>query len=145
VVGPLTDAESSLMKTHVSPARIVVAGSVPRERALALQRAADALLLLASPRRSQLLNFKLFEYLAAGRPILALAAGTEAGRIVAELGGDVVPSDDVPAIVQALRRVAAGELRAPDPRAREAYAYPAPAEQMAEAVRVAVDVRREAG
>jgi glycosyltransferase involved in cell wall biosynthesis len=145
VVGPLTDAESSLMRTHVSPARIVVAGSVPRDRALALQRAADALLLLASPRRSQLLNFKLFEYLAAGRPILALAAGTEAGRIVAELGGDVVPSDDVPAIVQALRRVAAGELRAFDPRAREAYVYPAPAERMAEAVRVAVDVRREAG
>ena len=37
------------MRTDVSPARIVVAGSLPRERALALQRAADALLLLARP------------------------------------------------------------------------------------------------
>ena len=37
------------MATDVSPARIVVAGSLTRERALALQRAADALLLLASP------------------------------------------------------------------------------------------------
>ena len=34
-------------------------------RALALQREADALLLVAQPTRSQLLNIKLFEYLAA--------------------------------------------------------------------------------
>ena len=120
------------MRTDVSPARIVVAGSLPRERALALQRAADALLLLASPQRTQLLNFKLFEYLAAGRPILALAAGTEAGRVVEEAGGEAVPADDVAAIVGALRRLAAGELRPPSARRREAYSYPAVAERMAE-------------
>ena len=94
VAGPLTEDESSLLSRDVSPARIVRAGSLPRERALALQRAADALLLLAQPTRSQLLNIKLFEYLAAGRPILALAAGTEAGRVVADLGGDTVRADD---------------------------------------------------
>jgi glycosyltransferase involved in cell wall biosynthesis len=138
VAGPLTEAESELMGTRVSPARIVVAGSLARERALALQRAADVLLLLASPARTQLLNFKLFEYLAAERPILALAAGTEAGRIVAKLGGEAVPADDVPAIVEALRRVAGGELRPPDPEARRAYEYPAPAERMVEAVSAAI-------
>jgi glycosyltransferase involved in cell wall biosynthesis len=142
VVGPLTDAEAELMRTDVSPARIVVGGTAPRARALALQREADALVLLAAPARSQLLNFKLFEYLAAGRPILALAAGTEAGRVVAELGGETVPSDDVPAIVRALRKAAAGELRPPDPSAREAYAYPATAERMVEAVREAVTASR---
>jgi glycosyltransferase involved in cell wall biosynthesis len=138
VAGPLTAAESELMRTRVSPARIVVAGSLARERAMALQRSADVLLLVASPARSQLLNFKLFEYLAAGRPILALAAGTEAGRIVAQLGGEAVPADDVPAIVEALRRVAGGELRPPDPEARQAYSYPAPAERMVEATRAAI-------
>src|SRR5204862_5502463 len=102
VAGPLTDVELELTGTRVSPARIVIAGSLARERALALQRAGDVLLLVASPARTQLLNFKLFEYLAAGRPILALAAGTEAGRIVAELGGETVSADDVPAIVEAL-------------------------------------------
>ena len=72
--------------------------------AVAIQRAADALLLIAAPRRSQLANIKVFEYLAAGRPILALAAGTEAGRIVLESGGgEVVPSTDVAAIRSALR------------------------------------------
>jgi glycosyltransferase involved in cell wall biosynthesis len=142
IAGPLTDAEAELLKASIAPARIKLMGSVPRNRALALQRAADALLLVASQRRSQLLNFKLFEYLAAGRPILALAAGTEAGRVVAELGGEAVPADDVPAIVRALRRVAAGELRAPDPGAREAYAYPAAAERMAAAIEAAIEARR---
>ena len=138
VAGPLTGAEAELMRTDVSPARIVVAGSLTRERAIALQGAADALLLLASPRRTQLLNFKLFEYLAAGRPILALAAGTEAGRVVEELGGDGVPADEVAPIVQALRRVVAGELRAPSASARRAYSYPGIAERMAEVAEGAV-------
>jgi glycosyltransferase involved in cell wall biosynthesis len=130
--GPLTEDEAELMRTDVSPARIVVVGTLSRERALALQHTADALLLLASPGRTQLLNFKLFEYLAAGRPILALAAGTEAGRVIAEIGGDALPADDVPAIVEALRRVVACELRPPDASARESYSYPAIARRLAE-------------
>ena len=100
------------MATDVSPARIVLAGSLPREQALSLQRDADALLLIAQAARSQLPNYKLFEYLAAGRPILALAAGTEAGRIVSEVGaGEPVRADDPEAIAEALRRLSAGELR----------------------------------
>ena len=138
VAGPLTEAEAALMETDVSPARIVVPGSLTRERAIALQGAADALLLVASPRRTQLLNFKLFEYLATGRPILALAAGTEAGRVVEELGGDAVPADDVTAIVEALRRVVAGELGPPNATARQAYSYPAAAERLAEVAEAAV-------
>ena len=102
--------------TDVAPARIVRAGSLERERALALQREADALLLVAQPTRSQLLNIKLFEYLASGAPILALAAGTEAGRVAGELGAEVVAADDQAAITAALARVAAGELAAPAPR-----------------------------
>jgi glycosyltransferase involved in cell wall biosynthesis len=142
LAGPLTEAEADLMRTDVSPARIVVVGSLPRSTALALQRSADALLLLASPRRSQLLNFKLFEYLTAERPILALAAGTEAGRVVAELGGETVPADDVPAIVDALRKAVAGDLRPPDPDAAATYSYPGPAERMAELAERVVAARR---
>ena len=141
VAGPLTTAEAELMRSDVSPARIVIAGTLPRERALALQRAGDALLLVASQRRSQLLNFKLFEYLAAGGPILALAAGTEAGRVVEEIGGESVALNDVAAIVAALRRVAAGGLEPPDPSAREGYSYPAVAERMAEVARSAMHPR----
>jgi glycosyltransferase involved in cell wall biosynthesis len=131
VAGPLTQDEAALMRSDVTPARIVIAGSLARPDALALQRGADALLLLASARRTQLLNFKLFEYLAAGPPILALAAGTEAGRVVAEAGGEAVPADDAGAIVEALRRLVAGEVPPSDPAARERYSYPRVAERMA--------------
>jgi glycosyltransferase involved in cell wall biosynthesis len=132
IAGPLTDAEAKLMSSDVAPAQVAVAGTLDRPRALALQRAADALLLVASSRRTQLLNFKLFEYLAAGPPILALAAGTEAGRVVADTGGEVVPADDPAAIVTALRQLVAGELERSDPAARERYSYPRVAERMAE-------------
>jgi glycosyltransferase involved in cell wall biosynthesis len=136
--GPLTKAEAELFAADVSPARIVVAGSLERGRAMALQREADALLLLAHPTRSQLLNIKLFEYLAAKRPILALAAGTEAGRVVEEIGGEAVPADDPAAIERALERLVADELRAPAADAVAPYTYPAPAERLAEVVERAV-------
>jgi glycosyltransferase involved in cell wall biosynthesis len=139
VAGPVTDDERALLESDVSPARIVLAGSIPRAEAVALQRAADALLLIASARRSQLANLKLFEYLAAERPVLALAEGTEAGRIVRETGaGEVVASDDPIAIADALRRLVAGQLAAPDPEALRPYTYPAAAERMADAVEAAI-------
>jgi glycosyltransferase involved in cell wall biosynthesis len=139
IAGPLTEDERRLLSTDVSPARIVLRGSLDRVQALALQRGADALLLLASRARSQLLNIKLFEYLAAGRPIMALARGTEAGRVAAELGAEVVEADDVAAIRGALSRLAAGELRPPRPDAVRAFTYPAPAERMVEAVEAAIE------
>ena len=139
VAGPVTDAERRLLGGDPSPARIVLLGSVSRGAAVALQRSADALLLLADARRSQLVNLKLFEYLAAGRPIVALAAGTEAGRIILEAGaGEVVPSNDVEAIRGALRKLAAGELAAPDPESVGDYTYPAAAQRMAAAVETAI-------
>jgi glycosyltransferase involved in cell wall biosynthesis len=138
IAGPLTGPEAELFATPVAPARIVHAGSLDRERALALQREADALLLVAHPVRSQLLNIKLFEYLAAGRPILALAAGTEAGRVIAELGGTAVPAGDPEAIATSLAAVVAAELAAPAPDAVARYTYPAPAEGIARAVELAI-------
>ena len=138
IAGPLTDDEAALIGTDVSPARITLLGSIPRERALALQRDADALLLVAQPTRSQLLNIKLFEYLASGRPILALADGTEAGRIVEEIGGETVRADDPGAIAGALRRFVAGKLVPPAANAIAPYVYPAPAEALADGVEKAI-------
>ena len=71
--------------------------------------------------------------------LLALAGGTEAGRIVAATGGgEVVRSDDVAAIRAALARLAAGELEPPDPGAVAEYTYPPIAERMAAAVERAI-------
>jgi glycosyltransferase involved in cell wall biosynthesis len=138
IAGPLTEGEAELMKSDVAPARIVHLGSLPRERALALQREADALLLIAQPTRSQLLNIKLFEYLDADRPILGLVAGTDAGRVLAEAGMSPVRADDPEAIAAALARLARGELEAPTPGAVAAYTYPAPADALAAAVEDAI-------
>jgi glycosyltransferase involved in cell wall biosynthesis len=142
LAGPFTPEELRLLDSDVTPARITAVGSLPRPDTLALQRAADALLLIASPARSQLANLKLFEYLAAGRPLLALAGGTEAGRIVAETGGEVVRADDVAAIAAALRRLTEGEAEPPHlDRVRE-YSYPSAAERMAGAVEHAIAASR---
>ncbi len=138
VAGPVTEAESRLFRRNVEPARIRLLGSVAREDALALQAFGDALLLIAHPTRSQLLNYKLFEYIAAGRPILALAAGTEAGRVAGELGAAVVDAGDPDAIARALRGVVAGELRRPADGAAAPYTYPAPAVAMQHAAELAI-------
>src|SRR5207244_7291022 len=83
---------------------------VPRRRALELQRDSDALLLLipeAGGRGRGVLSGKVFEYLAAERPILALVPPEgAAARLLNETGaGVVVPPDDVPAIRSGLEEL----------------------------------------
>lgn len=117
-------------------------GQLDRGNALALQRSADALVLITS-RNSSEATGKIFEYLTAGKPILALADGNEAERIVRETNtGVVVPPDDVDAIADVLRRAARGELaREYAPRGIDRYAYPRLAEEMAEVIEEAITAR----
>jgi glycosyltransferase involved in cell wall biosynthesis len=80
----------------------------PRRRSLELQRDSEALLLLipeAGGRGRGVLSGKVFEYLAAERPILALVPpdGAAADLIRDAGAGVVVPPDDVEAIETALR------------------------------------------
>jgi glycosyltransferase involved in cell wall biosynthesis len=83
-------------------------GHRPYFEALALLREA-AVLLLVVPRAGGAGNHtgKLFQYLASGRPILALAPeGNVAGALVRESrSGEVTAPDDVPAIAAALERL----------------------------------------
>jgi glycosyltransferase involved in cell wall biosynthesis len=130
--GSFTERELKMLGRDVSPGRIVVAGHLPRPAALSLQRSADGLLLVTAGTRRHEVTGKLFEYLGSGRPILALADGTEAGRIVRDAhAGVTVPAGDPAAARLALERFARGEIGPPDERARRAYAYPAVAELMA--------------
>ena len=120
-------------------------GLLERTEALALQRSGDVLVLITSA-DSQQVTGKLFEYLSAGKPILALAESNEAERLVRETGtGVVVPPDDVDAIADALRRAVRGDLaRAYAPRGVEQYAYPRLAEQMADVIEEAIAVHARA-
>jgi glycosyltransferase involved in cell wall biosynthesis len=81
---------------------------VPRRRSLALQRDSDALLLLipdAGGRGRGVLSGKVFEYLAAERPILAAVPpdGAAAALIEETSAGVVAAPDDVEALRAALR------------------------------------------
>ena len=118
-------------------------GQVSRAESVQLQRRADALLLLTSHHSGEATG-KLFEYLAAGRPIVAVAARNEAARIVAETGTGVAldPCDDA-GLVAALRAAVTGTLPYA-PRGLDAYRYPAPAERVAELAELAVAGRRGA-
>ena len=80
----------------------------PRRRALELQRDSEALLLLipdAGGRGRGVLSGKVFEYLAAERPILAVVPPDgAAAELIHETGAGVVaPPDDPQAIAEALR------------------------------------------
>jgi len=92
---------------------------VPRRRSLELQRNSEALLLLvpeAAGRGRGVLSGKVFEYLAAERPILAaVPPDGAAAKLIQETGAGVVaPPDDVDAIREALtglvERYRAGKL-----------------------------------
>jgi glycosyltransferase involved in cell wall biosynthesis len=99
--------------------RVELLGNVSRRRSLELQRDSEALLLLvpeSGGRGRGVLTGKIFEYLAAERPILAaVPPDGAAARLLEETGaGIVVPSDDVDALREALldlhRRWKSGSL-----------------------------------
>jgi glycosyltransferase involved in cell wall biosynthesis len=134
------DAESERLIEGVGGDLVQHLGRIPRERALALQRQSDALLLLTSSRHVSHATGKLFEYLAAGTPIIALAKGNEAARIVEETAtGVTVAPDDVEGICRAIRSAMDGSLaRGYAPRDLDRYVYPGPAEAVAELIEQAI-------
>lgn len=138
LAGRLDSEDASLVAGSGLDDQIVQMGERPRAESLGLQRRADALVLIASPDGSEATG-KLFEYLSAGRPILALA-GPEVARIVAATGtGVTVRPDDPDAIMAQLRRLIAGELaREYHPERMEEYIYPGPAKRVAEVIEEAI-------
>ncbi|MEX1358297.1 MAG: glycosyltransferase, partial [Gaiellaceae bacterium] len=126
--------------------RLELVPYVSRRRALELQRDSEALLLLipdAGGRGKGVLSGKVFEYLAAERPILAAVPpdGAAAALIRETDAGIVAAPDDVPALREALRglhaRWRAGRLDGTPltPEHRERLSRAARAEELAELLR----------
>jgi glycosyltransferase involved in cell wall biosynthesis len=128
----LRDLDPASMIRHLGP--------LAHDRMLALERRADALLLVTAPRLVSLATGKLFEYLAAGRPIIALARGNEAARIVAETDtGVTIPVDDPEGLARAFEAALDGQLpERYSPHNLDPYLYPTPARQVAELVEQSV-------
>ena len=118
-VGDFREADRDWAARFDLGERLELIPYAPRRTALGLQRDSEALLLLlpeAGERGRDVPSGKLFEYLAARRPILAAVPPEgAAAKLVREAGaGIVVPPDDVSAIGSALEELArshrAGEL-----------------------------------
>lgn len=146
LAGRLDTGEERLLNELDDRGVVIRVGQLTRDGAAALQRDADALLLLTSPGHVSQATGKLFEYLAAGRPIIALARDNEAARIVRETHtGVTVAPDDVAGIAGALATAVDGGLAAAyDPRGLERYVYPGPAEEVAELIEEAIARRATA-
>ena len=122
-VGDFRPADREWVDGHGLNKRIELHPWVSRKRSLELQRDSDALLLLlpnADRRGSGVLSTKVFEYLAARRPILAAVPpeGAAAELVRRTRAGVVAPPDDVEAIAAALAGLSAqwraGTLVEPD-------------------------------
>jgi glycosyltransferase involved in cell wall biosynthesis len=142
LVGSLASAERADLAGMGLDDVVQVVGPVSRPESLAYQLSADLLLLFVGRDRS-IATSKLYEYLYAKRPILALSApDTAAARIVRQCAaGEVVAPDDPQAIAAALARLLSlwqqGQLRC-QPVGIERYERREIARQMAEVLRQAI-------
>jgi glycosyltransferase involved in cell wall biosynthesis len=141
LAGPVSTEQEELMADPRLDGLVRSVGSLPRPVALALQRKADTLLVLAEgnevrPARS-VATGKLFEYLGAGRPVLVLGEDSEAARIVSQTRAGLVAPGDAVAVAGALRELVEGcvEFRA---EGIERFAWPALAERFEEEIEAAV-------
>jgi glycosyltransferase involved in cell wall biosynthesis len=141
--GSFTDEEQRLFETDCSPARILNLGRLDRDQVSALQRGADAGILLNARERHQDLGNKLSEYFGARLPMLALAPPESAtAEIVGRTGGEVVDTHDDEAIARGLKKLVRGEVPRPDERTAESYSWPVITDRMVEVMREAIERRR---
>jgi glycosyltransferase involved in cell wall biosynthesis len=107
-VGDFRSSDREFVSTLGLDGRVELIPYVPRRESLRLQRDSDALLLLipeADGRGKGVLSAKVFEYLAAERPILAAVPPEgAAAALIRETGGGIVAApDDVAALRSALQ------------------------------------------
>jgi glycosyltransferase involved in cell wall biosynthesis len=142
LAGAITSDDRRLLDALPPAVRAMIheVGAVPQAAALALQRAADVLLLISTGAHRQVVTAKLSEYLLARRPILGVLSENEAARIVRETHtGVVVAPDDVPALGDALCSCVDGRLQtAFQPQGLERYVQPAPAKEFAALIAAAI-------
>lgn len=102
-VGNLGVAEREALICNGRRSHISIEGPIPHRETLRRQAEADVLLLVTAPNATSVTTSKLFEYLASGRPILALTGQSAAAALVEEFNaGIVVPPNDVDGICRAL-------------------------------------------
>ena len=108
LVGNLNAAERALVAPLVDAGMAEVHPARPRADVLAEMARAHVLVVVDHPRKRPASNVpgKFFEYLAVGRPVLALCGPGMVRRMTERLqAGRCVPPDDPPAVAEALREL----------------------------------------
>jgi glycosyltransferase involved in cell wall biosynthesis len=147
LVGARESRNDTLVEELGLAGQVQLGDYVPHAEAVAAMCAADVLVLIkhVEPRYRGLIPGKLYEYMGAGRPLLALVPESEAATIVRDLGwGEVAPPDDPAAIAAALVRLhehhRAGRLEtAYTRRGREGFERPAQARALGTILDAAVE------
>jgi glycosyltransferase involved in cell wall biosynthesis len=137
LAGPLSAGELEQIGAPDLREHVRSLGNLERESAIALQRAADGLLLVLPPARPRsVATAKLYEYLAAQRPIVVLGDNNTAADIVRETRSGIVTSAHDPvAIAASLARLVDGEVSLPVDRPEiERYSYARIARRLAELI-----------
>lgn len=105
-LGELNRREKKILAGLARRGVALLHGQVSRARALAYQRRAGLLLLVTAAERSSVATSKLFEYLQARRPVLALTGRTAAAAIVTGArSGWVASPRSAPEIEETLERL----------------------------------------
>lgn len=139
MAGPLSHEDERLLAAY--PAVVRHVGALERPRTLALQRAADLLVVIAAGSLgSDVATGKLYEYLAARRPVLVVGDGNEAARIVAETGAGLAAPAEPGALGRAVER-----LRDFEPAGRNLgrYSWPNLGERYAELLESVASTARQ--
>jgi glycosyltransferase involved in cell wall biosynthesis len=140
----MVSAEDRRILAALTPAArssVDVLGYLSRPQALALQRAADALLLFSTGAHAQVVTAKLSEYLLAKRPILAVLSANEAARIIRDTRtGTVTAPEDVEGIADALASCVDGRLAASySPGGIARFVQPSPAREFVAVIEQAIE------
>jgi glycosyltransferase involved in cell wall biosynthesis len=114
IVGPVTEEERGLAARFGITELVTFVPPVPRKQAYQHQVDADALLLVTATGVRSVATSKLYDYIGAGRPILALAEGNAAAETVQRFGLGVTAAPDdrqeiTAGLRELMRRHAAGE------------------------------------
>jgi glycosyltransferase involved in cell wall biosynthesis len=106
IAGPVATEEAEQLEAPWLSGTVRLLGVLGNDACLRLQREADTLLMLFVPGTQGEIGGKLGEYLASGRPILALSERAEGARILERAGvGTLVPGEDPVRIAGALSQL----------------------------------------
>ena len=106
LAGELNRNELASIQDLIEAGVVIYYGLVKRQVSLALQKEADVLFIVTQPTRTSAVSAKIFEYLYAAKPILALTHKTAVAEIIEETGtGWVIYPNDKKSIRELLEKL----------------------------------------